>query len=467
MLLQCPVFEVFFGGARGGGKTDGALGDWVAHAHAHGKNAIGWMGRRTLKQLTETIERSKQIYGRLSGWTWREQDKTWISDKGARLKFAYLERDQDADEYQGHSYTRVYFEELTNFPSPVPVLKMMATLRSGAGVPCGFRATGNPGGAGHNWVKERYITPCREGLKVIRSRFTNPFDGSEIERERVFIPSRLSDNRYLGADYVANLQMSGSDQLVRAWLEGDWDVVDGSFFDKFSCERHVLKPFSIPDGWMRFRAMDWGSARPFSVGWYAVASDDYRAQGRVVPRGALVKYREWYGSNGQPNVGLKLTASAVGCGIAEREAGDDISYGVLDPAAFAEDGGPSIAEVMRTATGHKVIFKRADNTRVARNGAISGWDAVRQRLDGDEDGNPRLFFFETCRDSIRTIPTLQHDSDRPEDLDSDGEDHAADELRYACLSRPWVSVRSETRAPQRRKMFDAMPMDDAPNWRVA
>ena len=150
-LLACPVFEVFFGGARGGGKTDGMLGEWASHADLHGKNAVGLMVRRERVQLLETIERSRQIYGPI-GARYNDQDKMWRWPNGARLRFAYLERDADADAFQGHSYTRVYVEELGTFPSASLVLRLMATLRSGEGVPCGFRATGNPGGPGHQWV---------------------------------------------------------------------------------------------------------------------------------------------------------------------------------------------------------------------------------------------------------------------------------------------------------------------------
>ena len=160
-LLACPVFEVFFGGARGGGKTDGMLGEWASHADLHGKNAVGLMIRRERVQLLETIERSRQIYGPL-GARYNDQDKMWRWPNGARLRFAYLERDADADAYQGHSYTRVYV----------------------------------------TWTRET------------------------IERDRVFISNKLQDNKFLGQEYVANLQMVGSDTLVRAWLEGDWTVIE-------------------------------------------------------------------------------------------------------------------------------------------------------------------------------------------------------------------------------------------------
>lgn len=436
-LVTCPVFEVLFGGARGGGKTEGMLGEFINHADRYGEHAIGLMLRRERTQLVETIERSRAIYAKL-GAKFHEQDKMWRFPNGARLRFAYLERDADAEAYQGHSYTRVYIEELTNFPDPKPVMKLMATLRSGAGVPCGFRATANPGGTGHTWVKARYIDPDPRGWV----RITDPASGLE----RIFIPSRVTDNRHLDEGYISRLRASGSEALVKAWLDGDWSVIEGAFFDCFSAARHVLEPFQLPDDWLRFRSGDWGSARPFSIGWWAVVGDDTPlGGGRVLPRGAMVRYREWYGASA-PNVGLRLTAEEVAEGIKAREAGERIGYGVLDPAAFAVDGGPSIAERMMRVG---VAWRPADNKRVAKLGALSGWDQMRQRLKGDHEDRPMLYVFDTCKDFIRTVPSLQHDPDHPEDLDTDGEDHIGDECRYGCMSRPWI-----------RKIPEEMPTED-------
>lgn len=442
-FITCPVFEVVYGGARGGGKTDASLGEWALHAKRYQRHAKGLFIRRTRVALEPTIERAKQIFTPL-GATWQEQKSRFVWPNGAVLYFRYLERDADADNYQGHDYTRVYVEELTQFPDQKPVDKLKATLRSAAGVPTGFRATCNPGGPGHAWVKTKYIDPG--AWKIVTDSFLNPFDGSTVTRSRVFIPAKLSDNPQLllnDPGYVGNLHLAGSEQLVKAWLDGDWNVIEGAFFDKWS-NRNIVEPFTVPSDWTRFRSMDWGSAKPFSVGWWAVAGDDHKVGPTTIPRGSLIRYREWYGSTGKANEGLKLTAEQVGEGIATRERGDNIKSGVLDPSAFAEDGGPSIAERMRR-TG--VFFRPADNKRVPQAGAQGGWDQMRQRINGpcDEEGKPigppTLYVFSTCRDFIRTVPVLQHDTDRPEDLDTDGEDHVADEARYACMSRPIVNLK--------------------------
>jgi hypothetical protein len=165
--------------------------------------------------------------------------------------------------------------------------------------------------------------------------------------------------------------------------------------------------------------------------------------GGILPRGAMVRYREWYGRKG-PNEGLKLTAEEVAHGILSKEQpGEKIAYSVLDPAAFAVDGGPSIAERMAKVGA---TFRRADNKRVSQLGALGGWDQMRQRMKG-EDGRPMIYCFSTCTDSIRTIPALQHDPDKPEDLDTDGEDHAADEWRYGCMSRPYQPHKAADKKP--------------------
>lgn len=435
-LLECPVFEVFYGGARGGGKTESSIGDWLQHSATYGQDAIGIFVRRKLTQLAEVIARCHQLFPKL-GASWNEQKKTWTMANGARLKFVYLEKDQDAEEYQGHNYTRVYIEEVTNFPDPGPINKLRATLRSGAGVPVGMRLTGNPGGPGHNWVKARYIDPNPLGYQIITEEEEIVIEGVKqvVSLSRVFIPSKLGDNALLlrnDPTYVLRLRQSGSEALVRAWLAGDWSIIDGAFFSEFSEALHVVPTQEvmarIPPGSLRFRAFDWGSAKPFSVGWYVVADGTWGAGGyEKFPEGSLIKYREWYGASGI-NKGVKMEATLVAQGIRNREMGEVIRYGRADPAIFIRDGGPSIAEMMAI---HGVTWARADNKRIA------GAEQMHYRLKG-VDGVPRLFFCDCCVDTIRTLPVLQHDDINSEDVDTDGEDHAYDETRYAIMSRPWV-----------------------------
>lgn len=454
-FIACPADDTGFGGSRGGGKTDGIVGDFISHEDFYGQHAAAMAFRRERTQLMDMIERSKQILAPL-GYKWHEQDKYWRGPKGGRLRFSYLENDNDADAYQGHNYTRLYPEEMGTFPNEAPIKKLQATLRSGNGVPCQMKGTTNPGGPGHQWVKARYKL---DGIvrEIIRQEyeFVNPFTQKKTLKTRVFIPSKVTDNRYLGDDYVANLHQVGSANLVRAWLQGDWSVIEGAFFDGWNIDRHVVRPFQIPANWVRIRSMDWGYAKPFSVGWWAVASDAMTLEsGQVIPRGCMVRYREWYGKE-SANVGLRLDAEEVAAGIKRLEQGEKIDNAVLDPSAFAQNGGPSIAERMYTA--HHVGFRPADNTRVASKGSISGWDAMRARLRGDDDGNPMLVCFSTCTDSIRTIPALQHDALRAEDIDTDGEDHAADEWRYGLNSRPWVRT-PKTVAPG--KTLQNMTLND-------
>lgn len=462
-LIECPVFEVFFGGARGGGKTEGSIGDWLQHSSLYGENAIGIFVRKQFKQLQEVISRTKSIFKKL-GATYNEQRAEWVMANGARLKFVHLERDSDAEAYQGHSYTRVYIEEVTNFANPSPIQRLKGTLRSGAGVPCGMRLTGNPGGPGHQWVKARYIDPAPQGFKLITETEEIQIDDQihHVSISRVFIPSKISDNRLLMTNdptYILRLKQTGSEALVKAWLQGDWDAVDGAFFDEWDNEKHVL-PMEwldkIPRSALKFCAFDWGSAKPFSVGWYVLSDGTWG-----LPKDALLKYREWYGAKG-PNVGIKMENRLIAQGILAREAEDrakgwKISYRVGDPAVHIRSGGPSINEQMAI---NGVSWNMADNKR------IPGAEMVHNRLKG-KDGIPMLYFLETCEDSIRTIPFLEHDEKDPEDIDTDMEDHSYDETRYAMMSRPWHPGKESAGGIQYPKLPGEMTINEIIAMRTA
>lgn len=435
--------ELFYGGERGGGKSDFQLGFQEDAAHRFRQHHRGIMFRKTYPELEELQSRASEVFP-ASGATFKTQPSAgfpfsncWYWPSGATVKMRFIENVKDYGRYHGHQYTAISFDEVTEYDTPEGLMKMLSTLRSPFGVPCRMRATGNPGGVGHAWVKQRYIDVCPP---------MEPYKDPDTGFIRMFVPSRLADNQILMRNdpgYRSRIlaATSGNEVLRKAWLDGDWDIVAGAFFAEFRRGRHTCKPFSIPPHWTRYRAFDWGSAKPFACYWIAVADGDSHG----MPRGSLVVYREYYGmKDGSPNVGLKMPADKVAQEIYKRDHGEttkDGGWGVADPAIFTADGGPSIAETMRKSG---TTWRAADNKRIA------GWEQIRIRLEGDGDGRPLLYIFDNCVHLIRTLPALQHDDHKPEDVDTDSEDHAPDALRYGCMARYIVrdSARQQKASPQ-------------------
>lgn len=386
-----------------------------------------------------------------------EEIRFW---NGSKIYLCHCKDEKDRWKYLGAEIHVLLIDELTTFTDVIYRFLRSRVRAVGLNLPPALKGLfprilcgSNPGNVGHHSVKSAFI----DGVEPMTIRQMSDDEGG---MRRQYIPAKLADNPSMAEDdpnYRGRLRGLGSPELVRAMEDGDWSVVTGAFFPEFATERHVIAPVMLPSHWTRFRSMDWGSAKPFSVGWYAV-SDGELAQ---FPRGALIKYREWYGmKEGQPNVGLKLTAEEVGAGIKAREpVGERLEVGVLDPSAFAQDGGPSIASRLG------VIFRRADNKRVATAGALGGWDQVRARLKGDE-GRPMLYFFSTCVHTIRTLPALQHDPMRAEDVDTDGEDHAPDETRYACMSRPWITAGKPSKQ-QTNRDYGGLDDREEDSWKIA
>ncbi len=442
-LLADWCDELFYGGERGGGKSDFQLGYQEDGALRYSGKSRGIMFRKTYAELEELQARAAEIFP-ASGAIYKTQPSAdypfsncWYWPNGATVKMRFIEHARDYGRYHGHQYTHISFDEVTEYDTPAGLLKMLSTLRSAHGVPCTVRLTGNPGGVGHIWVKSRYIDVCPP---------LHPYTDPETGFTRMFVPSKLSDNQILvksDPNYRSRILAAtgGNEALRKAWLDGDWDVVAGAFFDCWSRHKHIIKPFTVPQEWTRIRSFDWGSARPFSVGWWCVSNGEELPDGRIYPRGAMIRYREWYGCKpGEPNVGLKLDAEDVAKGICERSGDEEYEYSVADPACKKRDGGPSIKERMFNQGDYpSVLFRDADNSR------ITGWDQMRGRLIGDDE--PMLYTFDTCVDSIRTIPLMQHDDSKIEDINTDMEDHAADEWRYACMSRPFVRADRLAKAP--------------------
>ncbi len=470
--------EILYGGAAGGGKS-----------FLFRVAAIMWcitipglqvyLFRRIKEDLHKNhVEGPKGFNSLLAGWVNSGLVKI-IEDEiefwnGSKIYLCHCKDEKHRFKYLGAEIHVLLIDELTTFTDLI--YRFLRGRVRAVGLPklppqyqglfpriiCGS----NPGNIGHLWVKTAFI----DGVEPMALRHMPDSEGGMI---RQYIPARLDDNPSMAEDdplYRNRLRGLGSDNLVKAMELGDWDVIEGAYFDCWDAAKHVIRPFEIPKHWVRFRSGDWGSAKPFSFGWWAVASENYlTADGDWIPQGAMVRYREWYGAKKDdsghivPNVGLKLFAEAVGKGITERDGKDSIDYGVLDPAAFSEDGGPSIASRMG------VFFRRADNKRIPQQGAMGGWDQLRARLEGEDFGEPMgkrpmIYCFNTCTDSIRTIPALQHDLNRPEDLDSSMEDHAADDWRYAAMSRPYTRSLEADKAP----VDDAYETDnDEPEgWKI-
>ena len=411
-FLAAPEREVFYGGARGGGKSYAMLVDPLRYCHKQKHRAL--LIRRTMPELRDLINHSQQLYSKAyPGAKWREQEKEWKFPSGARIEFGYAENLTDALRYQGQSYTWIGIDELPQYPTEDIYNFLRSSLRSvDPDIPVYMRATGNPGNVGSMWVKNMFVDPAVPNTKF-DINIKTPTGIKKISRR--FIPAKLEDNPYLMQtdDYYAMLASLPEVQR-KQFLEGNWEAFEDSSFPEFSKDIHVIKPFDIPRNWMRFRACDWGYSSPACCLWIAVDFDNN-----------LFVYRELYTK--------KVTADLFARKVLEAEQGEYIRYGVLDSSTWARRGdiGPSIAETMILEGCRWRPSDRSPRSRVA------GKLELHKRLRPDEEtGYPSLFILDNCTNLVRTLPMLPTDKNNPEDVDTKAEDHAYDALRYGCMSRP-------------------------------
>ena len=411
-FLASSEREVFYGGARGGGKSYAMLVDPLRYCDKQHHRAL--LIRRTMPELRDLINHSQQLYSKAyPGAKWREQEKEWRFPSGARIEFGYAENLTDALRYQGQSYTWIGIDELPQYPTPDIYNFLRSSLRSvDPEIPVYMRATGTPGNVGSLWVKEMFVDPC-ESNKRFDVEIPTPMGVKTISRK--FIPAKLQDNPYLMQtdDYYAMLA-SLPEVQKKQFLEGDWDAYESSSFPEFNRQIHVIEPFDIPRNWMRFRAADWGYSSPACCLWFAVDYDNN-----------LFVYRELYTK--------RNTADIFARKVLEMEDGEYIRYGILDSSTWARRGdiGPSIAETM---IQEGCRWRQSDRSPRSR---IAGKVEVHKRLRVDEDtGYPSMFIFSNCLNLIRTLPMLPVDKNNPEDVDTTADDHAYDALRYGCMSRP-------------------------------
>lgn len=431
-FLRRSEFEVLFGGAAGPGKTDCLIAAMTADIE-HPRYR-GLILRRTFPQLQEIIDRCHQHYPRMGG-VYRSTDKRWLFPSGALIDLGHMQHELDKYNYQGKQYHRVGWDELTQFLESQYTYIVNSRIRTVDPelIPQSI-ATTNPGGIGHNWVKERFISVGHP----LRTYF-DPKSGLS----RVFVPATIEDNPTLfenDREYLSRLESLPEIEKMRL-RHGIWDAFEGQVFTELSARVHGCDPFDIPPDWERYCILDWGYAKPFSVGWYAVDYD-----------GVIYRYREWYGCKKETenvaegaDVGLKLAAWEVAKGVLERERGERVRHRYADPSIW-HPRQESRKNESRGVTIHEdfvnegVYFLKADNDR--EHGKMQVHKRLQLEPDIDSETgevlseNPQVRIFNTCKGFWRTIPALREDERNPEDIDTKQEDHVYDEFRYMCMARP-------------------------------
>ncbi len=458
-LSSTAIFEVLYEGTRGGGKTDCLLMSFCLHVGKGYK--AGWKGilfRQTYKQLTDVITKTKKWIPQI--WPeakFNHSEHTWTWPDGEQLLLRRFDKPDDYWDYHGHEYPWIGWEELCNWPMDDGYRRMFSCCRSSTpGMPRMIRATTNPYGPGHNWVKARWRLPTFR-MRVIKDAQD---DDGRIEPPRLAIHSHILENKILlkeDPEYIDRVAASARNIAEKkAWLEGSWDIVAGGMFDDvFDPKYNRVPRFEIPYTWKVTRAFDWGSSKPFSVGWWAISDgcDVQLPNGRWAStiRGDLFRVNEWYGFTGKPNEGLEMIATDIAAGIIEREIEwgwrrqhEDwcrVKPGVADSQIFVQENGNCIATDMkvrqRLDDGYKypgIKWNSADKRPGSR---IAGWDLMRQRLKNGHPGRlgpreyPGLFIMEHCDQWLRCVPVLPRDDKKNrDDVNTEAEDHNADESRY-------------------------------------
>lgn len=451
-FVLCPIFEALYEGTRGPGKTDCLLMDFAQHVgKGYGAEWRGILFRQTYPQLSDVIAKTRKWFPQIfPGARYNQQDHTWTFPDGEQLLLRHMDRESDYWNYHGHAYPWIGWEELCNWPNDKCYTVMMSCCRStNPKIPRSYRATTNPYGPGHNWVKARFRLPHSRG-KIISDSVRN----GEREPPRVAIHGSIWENRVLlhaDPEYIGRIKAAARNPSeLKAWMYGSWDIIAGGMFDDiWRSDVHVVEPVpldKIPKRWKIDRSFDWGSSKPFSVGWWAESNGEPfewggKVYGRV--RGDLYRIAEWYGWNGTRNEGVRMLAVEVAQGIRDREDDWGIAHrvkpGPADSSIFDEENGKSVAADMARRGVRWLAADKAPGSRK------QGWEQLRKAMKnalpppgGGPREEPGLFVFRSCQQFLETVPTLPRDDKDLDDVDTDAEDHAGDESRYR--------VRKKTRA---------------------
>lgn len=459
-------YEVLFGGAKGPGKTDCLVA--VATRRVDHPKYRGVLIRRTYPRLEEIMDRCHLLYPTL-GAEWRAQESRWRFPSGAKIKISHMQHEQDKYNYHGKEFHFIGWDELTEFLESQYTFVLANVRRSDSDLPLQVRATTNPGGIGHAWVKERFVDLCPVRRRVeyvgddgkthemgIPSTFVDPVTGTS----RCFVPATVYDNPAImvhDPGYVMRLE--GLPPLERKrLLHGEWEVFEGQVFPELMQTRHGCDPFEIPPDWRKVMAFDWGYAKPWVALWFAVDYD-----------GVMYLYRELYGcKDGSPDTGLRQTNAEIARAIVAAES-EKVHLRVADPACWSPTKirgsnkvhGPSFFE---DATKEGLHFMRADNDRLRGKQQCHMRFAMEEETDSETgeiiDEHPQFVAFNNCKNWWRTMTQLREDPRNLEDVDTDQEDHCYDTTRYAFMARPIVPKRIKRIPPgsfmaERKRLLNA------------
>lgn len=489
LALTCPAHIMLYHGTRGPGKTDAQLLRFRRRVgQGYGRHWRGVIFDREYKNLDDLVSKSMRWFPEFKDgarFLSSKSDYRWVWPTGEELLFRAIRRDTDYWGYHGQEFPFIGWNELTKYPSDSLFDMMMSCNRSSfrpedfpiydddgvvlgllPEIPLEVFATCNPYGAGHNWVKKRFdIKPETMG-KIIRN-VVNVFNPRTQQREdvvktQVHLFGSYRENKYLSPEYVAELESIKDQNKRKAWLGGSWDVLAGGMFDDvWDKDVHVMRAFTIPIGWRIDRSFDYGQSKPFSVGWWAESngSDVQLADGSWMKtvRGDLFRIAEWYGCDpSKANTGLRMLANDIAAGIIEREMAmsihsrcqpgpaDNSIWDVLNGNSVAADMSKQVRVNGQLYNG--VEWARSDKSAGSR---IRGWEQMRSRFVNskartyvDSHGDtiliprerPGIFIFSNCKNFIDQIPLLPRDEEEPDDIDTETEDHIADEARYKVMS---------------------------------
>lgn len=498
LAMSCPAHIILYHGTRGPGKTDSQLMRFRRYVGlGYGRHWRGIIFDREYKNLDDLVSKSMRWFPEFKDgarFLSSKSDYRWVWPTGEELLFRAIKRETDYWGYHGQEFPFIGWNELTKYPTDALFDMMMSCNRSSfrpedypvtienetgeiiehrlPEIPLEVFATCNPYGAGHNWVKKRFINQAPMG-KIVR-RVVNVFNPrtqkqEDVVKTQVHLFGSYRENKYLSPEYIAELVSINDPNKKKAWLGGDWDVVAGGMFDDvWDTKQHVVRPFMIPFNWRIDRTFDYGSSKPFSVGWWAESdgSDVQLPDGtwKSTVRGDIYRIAEWYGCTSKPNQGLKMLANDIAAGIIEREIAWGI-YGRVHPGAADNSiwdtvNGNSIAGDMakRVKVHNKfypgVQWARSDKSPGSRK---HGWEKCRTYLSNAKRqylklpngqyaklpngqpvpvprDKPGMYCFNNCTSFSDLFPHLPRDEVDQDDVDTESEDHIGDETRYKVLS---------------------------------